>query len=132
MSYYGKKNPKKNDQQTDLFAPFVSYREEVEEFINLWNTHIWLPKITGTDRQSAAIRGAMERPFFRKNWRQSFPYMAKSTFLFKKMRPAFRIDWFLEPDNFDKILEGFYFDEEHKLNELNRQTTRNGDDEEII
>jgi hypothetical protein len=74
----------------------------------------------------------MERPFFRKHWRESFPNMAKSSFLFKKMRPIFRLDFYLEPDNFDKILEGYYFDEQFKLNELNQQTTRNGDEEEII
>jgi hypothetical protein len=85
---------------------------EVQEFIETWNNRIWLPKIRGTDRQYRLITQFMKRPFARDNWRESISIMAKSTWLREKMRPRLSIDWYLEPDNFDKIIEGKYVDEE--------------------
>lgn len=130
MAYYNGKHPKKDENQTELFGEFKSFREEVSLFIETWNGFIWLPKIIGSDRQCAEIRKAMDRPFFQRNWRDSFAMMAKSSFL-RKLRPAFRLDWYLTPDNFDKIIEGKYLDDKYKTPTEPSKTTRTGDDEWI-
>lgn len=102
---------KKEGGQFDLFDTTPTYREEVELFIQTWNSHIWLPKILGTDRQVRMIRNALSRPFFAKNWRGCFSMLAKSKFVWSKMKPPLDIDWYLKPDNFDKVMEGKYLDE---------------------
>jgi len=113
--------------------PSFGYREEVAEFIEKWNSFIWLPKISGSDRQAHAIKNAMFRPFFKNNWRDSFAMMVKSSWIRTKMRPKLRIDWYLIPDNFDKIMEGFYIREEPPdTSHIGTHTiTRIGDDEFI-
>lgn len=124
-------------EQPDLFDSTPTYRGEVEEFINKWNSLIYLPRIEATARQAHDIRIAMMRPYFKNNWRKGFEMIAKSSFVWSKMRPAFRIDWYLIDDNFDKIMEGKYLDEQYREafffpNGRSGQTTKNGDDEEII
>lgn len=44
------------------------------------------------------------------------------------MRPKFRIDFFLIPDNFDKICEGFYIDTEKETVDIKR----NEDGDEVL
>lgn len=134
MAFYKGKHKKNDEQQVDLFAiPSFGYREEVAEFIAKWNSLIWLPKIDGTDRQAHMIKDAMFRPFFKNNWRASFAMIVKSTWLRTKMRPRLRIDWYLIPDNFDKIMEGLYLDEQSATPDLGQpKAHRDGDEETIL
>lgn len=133
MAFYNKKNQKQDKQQIDLFAiPTFGYREEVAEFIEKWNSLIWLPKIIGSDRQAHAIRDAMMRPFFKSNWRGTFAIMSRCAWLRTKMRPKFTIDWYLVNENFDKIVEGKYLDTPDTSNIANHTIVRIGDDEDIL
>lgn len=135
MAFYKGKNKKTDPAQTELFTSVEVFgiKEEVQAFINEWNSKIWLPKIILTPRQVAMVRAAMDRPFFRAHWKETFPLLARSVWLRTKMRPAFRVDWYLESDNFDKILEGKYITEPEPKNPIaNHQITRVGDDEDIL
>lgn len=109
----------------ELFAPMFSVRDEVAQFFEEWNKHIFLPKLIKTDRQASVINDAMHRSFFREHWRASIKVIAKSTFLWTKMKPTLKIDWYLKPDNFDKIMEGFYLDPKY-------QVENNSSDDELI
>jgi hypothetical protein len=122
---------KKHDSGPDLFDSTPSYKAEVEEFITEWNSRVWLPKLTRTDRQCKEIRLAMQRPFFKTHWREAFKILARSRWLVLNMKPRFRLDWFLEPDNFDKVIEEFYVDQPTQNNSVHR-AKRTGDDEEIL
>lgn len=123
----------KDQGGADLFDTAISMRDEVKAFVEKWNSHVWLPKIIGTDRQARMIRDAMRRPFFARNWMASFDVMARSKFLVFKMKPSIRIDWYLEPDNFDKIMEGVYLDEDKKPKlERIHKTGINEEGDEII
>jgi hypothetical protein len=96
----------------DLFEQATSIRGDVKTIIDKWNSYIWLPKVVGTDRQARLIREALQRPFFKNNWEESFSMMARSSkFLLVKMKPGVRLDWWLVPDNFDKIMEGQYLND---------------------
>lgn len=130
--YYNHKRQRDNDQQSELFAPLLSLRDQTQEFLSEWNGKIWLPKLKVTPRQVALIRDAMSRPFFRDHWREAFPIMAKSPFLWSKMRPKITVDWFLISDNFDKVLEGKYLDETPNDSNVIIQTEVNADGDEII
>lgn len=133
MAFYKGKHKKQDEKQVDLFEiPTFGYREEVAEFIEKWNGHIWLPKITGTDRQVHIIKEAMFRPFFKQNWRDMFGMMVKSTWLRTKMRPRLRMEWILVPDNFDKLMEGFYLEDEPDTSIGEHKAIRIGDDEFIV
>lgn len=127
---------RKNGDQPDLFDSTPSYRGDVEEFIQTWNKHIWLPRMQSTPLQAREVRQAMARPYFKEHWRESFAILAKSSFVWQKMRPRFKLAWFLIPDNFDKLMEGKYLDEKHQeaffYPDKQQTTTRNGYDEEII
>lgn len=125
---------KRKDQGGELFENSVNLRDDVKEFVEKWNSYIWLPKILGTDRQARMIRQAMLRPFFKNNWRESFAIMSKCRFLLYKMRPPLRIDWYLEPDNFDKIMEGLYLDDKDKKPTIESTTKAsiNEQGEEVI
>jgi hypothetical protein len=96
----------------DFFDNTHSYNGEVKEFIDTWNSHIWLPKVNGSDRQAKLVREALRRPFFKKNWRESFGILAKSPYLLRK---RFRMESFLEPDFFDKIVDGLYLDDKYRV-----------------
>lgn len=125
---------KRKDQGgRDLFTG-RSVREDVQAIIDKWNSYMWLPKCVGTDRQARLIREALQRPFFKNNWEASFAVMAKSCkFLILKMKPQIRLDWWLIPDNFDKIMEGLYIDDDKKNKiESNHKTTVNDEGDEII
>lgn len=121
----------------DLFDSSASIRGDVKAIIDKWNSFVWLPKVVGTDRQARLIREALLRPFFKNNWEASFAIMARSSkFLILKMRPGIRLDWWLIPDNFDKIMEGLYLNDE-KTTQAPWQQSRptvstNEDGDEII
>lgn len=132
FSFNNKRNGKGKDLGgADLFRMDTSMRDDVKSFIEKWNSYIWLPKIVGSDRQAKMIREAMRRPFFARNWMASFEIMARSRWLIFKMRPPLRLDWYLEQDNFDKIIEGAYIDEDKKIEKIHKAGT-NGEGEEII
>lgn len=134
MAFYKGKNKKTDKDQGELFAGDEIYgiKEEVQQFIDLWNSKIWLPKIIETPRQVALIRRAFDRPFFRLHWQETIPLLARSTWLRTKMRPAFCLDFYLETDNFDKILEGKYLTEAAPTEDMGNHTAaRDGDDEYI-
>lgn len=95
-----------------FFDSTKSYNDEVKEFIDTWNKHIWLPKIKGSDRQAKLIKEALKRVFFKNNWRESFAILAKSSCLFRKYR--FQLEWFLIPDNFDKVVDEKYVDDMYR------------------
>lgn len=127
-----RKRQQSNDTP-DLFDSTPSYVADVKEFIDEWNSKIWLPKIIITDRQCKIIRQALTRPFFRNNWRESFKILAKSSWLVFKKKPRLNLDWYLNPDNFDKIIEGFYITEKEAEKPAGpHKTARNGDEEEIL
>jgi hypothetical protein len=135
MKFYQGKNKKTDAAQPELFnsAEIYGIREEVQAFIDEWNAKIWLPKIIATPRQVSLIRDAMTKPFFRSHWKETFPIMARSPFLWSKMKPPIKIDWYLESDNFDKILEGHYSPQQPTNNPIGNHTiTRVGDDEDIL
>jgi len=133
MAFYKGKNKKTDEAQTDFFEQEVfGLREEIQQFIDSWNSKIWLPKIQGTPRQATLIRRAFDRPFFRARWKDTFPLMAKSIWLRTKMRPRLSLDWYLESDNFDKIIEGFYIDQPNIDPIANHTIVRNGYDEDIL
>lgn len=125
-----KKRPQKEGGQFDLFDTTPTYKEEVEAFIETWNSHLWLPKVLGTDRQCRAIRNALSRPFFAKNWRGCFSMLAKSSFVWSKMKPPLDIDWYLRPDNFDKIMEGKYLDDKYQNERDQRPESRSNSTDE--
>src|SRR6516225_305601 len=97
-----------------MFDTTPSYNGELLDFTTKWNEHIWLPKIKGTDRQLKLIKAAMQRQYFKEHWRESFGIIAKSPFLLKYIGKWFNLEWYLEPDNFDKILEEKYVDDRYK------------------
>jgi hypothetical protein len=143
MANFYKKGGRNHSDQPDLFDSTPSYRCEVEEFIEKWNSHIWLPKMQATPAQAKIVRNAMSRPYFKANWRKSFSVLAKSSFVWGKMRPRLNVGWYLEPENFDKLMEGKYIDDKHYEEfffpngrgtpEDNKpRTIRNGDDERIL
>lgn len=108
---------------------------EADEFIDYWNERIWLPKIRGTDRQKKLVTLALTRPFFRENWKEGILMVGKSKWLRDKMRPAFSLEFFLDPDSFDKIVEGKYVDRnENKVKKTLEIKTKLVDkwDEEIL
>lgn len=119
----------------DLFTQSPSIRDDVKAIIDKWNSFVWLPKAIGTDRQARLIREALQRPFFKNNWEASFAIMARSSkFLILKMRPGIRLDWWLIPDNFDKIMEGQYLNDDATQQKPWQQsrTSINGEGDEII
>lgn len=122
---------KQADSGPDLFDSKPTYRDDVQDFIAEWNSKIWLPKIIVTDRQCKIIRNALRRPFFNTNWRESFKIMARCKWLVFQKRPKLCLDWYLEDDNFDKIIEGKYLDQKDEPTPTH-QVTRNGNDEEIL
>lgn len=133
MAFYTGKNKKTDPAQTDLFEQQVfGLREEIQQFIDHWNGKIWLPKIQTTPRQARMIRNAFDRPFFRAHWKETFSILARSVWLRTKMRPAFSLDWYLQSDNFDKILEGKYITEPETNPMSNHKIIRDGDDEDIL
>lgn len=134
MAFYKGTHKKQDEKQIDLFdIPTFGYREEVAEFIEKWNSYIWLPKIRGTDRMAHLIKDAMFRPFFKQHWREIFSIMSKSTWLRTKMRPRLSVEWVLINDNFDKIIEGKYLDETPDTSHIaNHTIVRIGDDEDIL
>jgi len=105
----------------ELFAQRLVPRHEVQDFINHWNERVWLPKIRATDRQCKEIRIALSRPVFADMYKQGVAEVAKSKFLrgavpgYNGHKFKMTIDWFLHPDNFDKIMEGKYRDEEPEI-----------------
>lgn len=114
-----------------MFHDFTfSTRDDVQEVIREWNARLWLPKIIGTDRQCHVIKMALSRPFFQKHWRDALAMLVKCSFLILRKRGPCDIDFFCEPDNFDKIIEGKYLD--HDKQSTPTKTIRNGDDEEIL
>lgn len=119
--------PKASPKPLELFHTETVRRDEVQTFITFWNERIWLPRIRGTDRQSQAIRHALSRPCFRDNYPEAIAEVAKSKFLrgVDGKRFSLSIDWFLEPENFDKILEGKYRDRQPE------QSTPKYDDDTI-
>lgn len=104
--------------QTDFMKGTVSIRDEVKEFFDTWNGKIYLNKLKTTDRQCKIIRVALARPAFAQNWRDAIIEIAKSKFLRgakvtgDNVPFKLTIDWLVEPDNFDKIIEGKYRDQE--------------------
>lgn len=133
MAFYKGKNKKTDPAQGEFFNQEVfGLREEIQQFIDHWNAKIWLPKIQTTPRQAKIIRLAFDRPFFRAHWKETFPLLARSVWLRTKMRPAFTLDWYLESDNFDKILEGKYITEPETNEMSNHKIVRDGDDEDIL
>jgi hypothetical protein len=135
MTFPFKRRKTGDDTQQELFDTTRSYKEDIEDFITKWNSFVWLPKIVGSDRQAKQIRHALARPFFARNWRACFGMLAKSSFVWSKMKPRLDIDWYLIPDNFDKIMEGKYLDDKYRQESQPtspQQTQRQGDDEEII
>lgn len=130
MNYRQKKT--RDAGTPDLFQePLTSYRENIQEFFEIWNSRMWLPKLAQSDRQCALVKNAMLRPFFQKHWRKSIEMLSKSSFVISKMRPKFTLDWYCVSDNFDKILEGKYLDEKHQT-QPEQKSMRNGDDEELL
>lgn len=109
-----KSRPKKTPQTPTLFEPQIVRRDEVQSFISFWNERIWLPPIRGTDRQCKIILSALSRPLFRDNYQEGVAELAKSKFLRGANEKRFKLslDWFIDPDNFDKIIEGKYRDHE--------------------
>lgn len=99
--------------QVSLFEPVRTTKEDVKEFMDEWNSRMWLPNIRGTDRQCRIIRTALSRPSFKGGWRDAFAEILQSKFLRGANEKKFRLtlDWFLEADNFDKIIEGKYRDD---------------------
>ena len=130
MNYRQKK--KIAEQTPDLFnIPLTFYGDERKAFIELWNSKMWLPKLTPTDRQCKVIRLALDRPFFKTHGREAIGILAKCSFLVFKKRPKLDLDWFCDHDNFDKIMEGKYIDEKHQQ-EPDQKSIRTGDDEELL
>lgn len=130
--YYNRKRPKQDDRQEELFQPTLSLRDDVEQFLEMWNGKVWLPKLKVTPRQVSLIREAMLRPYFRSNWREVFQIMAKCPFLWSKMRPKITVDWLLISDNFDKVMEGKYLDQKTEKSDTTIRTEINKDGEEVI
>lgn len=123
---------KRGPGQPDLFDATPTYRDDVQKFITHWNELVWLPPILGTDRQAHEIREAFRRPFFKNNWQQAIKTLIDCKWLRLKKKPAFRIDFFLEADNFDKIMEGFYTDKDEDKQTGPHKATTNDAGEEII
>lgn len=121
-----------SSKQSNLFESPKTMREEVDEFIHFWKTQFWLPKLMGTDRQAKVIRKAMERPMFRDNYREALGEYAKSKFLrgVDTKNFKFTFDWFMEDDNFDKVLEGKYRDHEVKP-QITQDTKYVGDEKDF-
>lgn len=102
----------------ELFSLRLVPRHEVKDFLTFWNSHIWLPKVRGTDRQCKEIRIALSRPLFADYYKEGVAEIAKSKFLrgacpgHDGLKFKLDLDWFLHPDNFDKIIEGKYRDKD--------------------
>lgn len=101
-----------------LFNPEKNMKENVVIFIEFWNERMWLPKVRGTDRQAREIGAALRRPAFRDNYAEAIAQISRSKFLRGGAGRNFRLtlDWFLQDDNFDKVLEGKYQDVEPPKN----------------
>lgn len=102
-------------KQSDLFGkPGKSMRVDVMTFIGYWHSKFWLPKMRCTDRQCSEIHKALQRPMFAENYKECLDEILKSKFLKGGAGRGFKfsLDWFLVPDNFDKMLEGKYRDKE--------------------
>lgn len=112
------------ENQPDLFTPVKTTREDVEDFINHWHSKMWLPRIRCTPRQAKKVHEALRRPFFRDNYKECLIQYSKSTFLQGGDGKGFKftLDWFLEQDNFDKIIEGKYDNRKPTQNEKRYDT----------
>lgn len=75
-----------------------------------------MPKIRGTLRQVREIGLRCRSPYFQKNYQEAIELVGRSKFLRGLKGFKISIDWFLIPDNFDKILEGKYSDPSQKQN----------------
>ncbi len=113
-------------RQQPLFRMSASMRLPVDEFVHHWNERLWLPKIICSDRQLKMIRMALDRPFFAEHWKEGIAAVGKSKFLRNKMKPSFRLDFFLDVDKFDKIVEGQYEDTPDEIPSIPKSTTING------
>lgn len=125
---------RKNSNQPDLFESqsLNTLRPDVEKFLEYWQSKKWLPKLYGTDRQASLIRDAMRRTFFRVHWQDALDILLQCSFLLFKKKPPFSLDWFVQDDNFDKVMEGKFLND--KKNDIERTTRAvlNDDGEEEI
>lgn len=107
----------------DLFSEIpASFRKGVPEFLEFWNSKLYMPKIRGTPRQARLIGLRCRSPYFQKNYQEAIELVGRSKFLRGSKGFVISLDWFLIPDNFDKLLEGKYSDQPHK-NTIKPQNT---------
>lgn len=105
----------------DLFSELPkSLRADVQEFLEFWNSKLYIPKIRGTPRQVRLIGERCRSPYFLKNYQEAVELVGKSKFLRGSKGFQISLDWFLIPDNFDKLLEGKYSDKQQKENTSKR------------
>lgn len=96
-----------SDEQLPLLGVPKVLQSNVEEFITLWNSKLYLPKIRGTNRQVKLITRSLT-PYFLKYYTEAIECVGRSKFV--RSGKWFCLDWFLETDNMDKLLEGKYSD----------------------
>lgn len=85
-------------------------RDEINEFIEMWNASGFPRMMQLTTKRKALLRRRMQEEFFRRNWKDALDKIKQSSFCCGENNRGWRanFDWFILPNSITKIMEGMY------------------------